>query len=287
MAVGAPYRRIVGERGRPAGRRLVGRVSDAGQNFRPKAVDRPTLRGPGEGRAARRRAAKRIRRRQRLRTTREIPLLFALTLTLALVLKTFLVQAFIIPSGSMEQTIRIDDRVLVDKLTPWFGWQPKRGEVVVFKDPGGWLLHDPNAVERDDPVGVKQFRQALTFIGLLPTDDEQDLIKRVIGIGGDTVVCCDDDGRVTVNGAALEEPYLHPGKEPSHIEFEVEVPQDRVFVMGDNRSNSADSRYHLAGPEGGTVPVDLVVGRAVVIAWPYAHWQRLNGSDAFAAVPDP
>jgi signal peptidase I len=247
----------------------------------------PALRGPGEGRAARRRAQKRIKRRRRLRATREIPLLIMVALLIALVLKTFLVQAFVIPSGSMEQTIKIDDRVLVDKLTPWFGWQPERGDVVVFKDPGGWLEQDENVVPRDDPVGVKQVRGVLTFIGLLPTDDNQDLIKRVVGVGGDTVVCCDEDGQVTVNGLAIDEPYLFPGKPPSEIEFEVEVPAGRFFVLGDNRSNSADSRYHLQDPGKGTVPGELVVGQAVVIAWPYAHWQRLNGADAFAAVPDP
>ena len=106
-------------------------------------------------------------------------------------LKTFLVQAFVIPSGSMEQTIRIGDRVLVDKLTPWFGSKPQRGDVVVFKDPGGWLAGGADAAKKDDPVVIKQVKEGLTFIGLLPSDDEQDLIKRVVAVGGDTVKCCD------------------------------------------------------------------------------------------------
>ena len=251
------------------------------------ARDEPprTLRGPGEGRADRRRAARRIKRRRRLRATREIPILIVTALVIALGLKTFLVQAFVIPSGSMEQTIRINDRVLVDKLTPWFGWEPERGDVVVFRDPGGWLEGEQDSGS-EGPIGVRQAQDFLTWIGLLPSDDDQDLIKRVIALGGDTVACCDPEGRVTVNGAPLDEPYLHPGNEPSQIEFEVTVPEGRLFVMGDHRSNSADSRYHLE-EEGGTVPVDLVVGRAVVIAWPFSHWSGLGGTEAFSAVPDP
>ncbi|MTE21209.1 signal peptidase I [Streptomyces sp. TRM43335] len=270
----------MGRRGRPRDRQRAEELpAAAGETG-------ATLRGPGEGRADRRRAAKRMRRRRRLSMTKEIPVLVGVALLIALVLKTFLVQAFVIPSGSMEQTIRIDDRVLVDKLTPWFGARPERGDVVVFKDPGGWLPPQEEP-ERDDPVGIKQARQFLTFIGLLPSDDEQDLIKRVIGVGGDTVKCCDADGRVTVNGTPLDEPYLHPGNAPSGMPFEVEVPENRIFVMGDHRANSADSRYHLDEPGKGTVPEDLVVGKAVVIAWPYSHWRRLEEPGTYASVPDP
>lgn len=243
------------------------------------------LRGPGEGRAARRRAAKRIKRRRRLSMTKEIPILIGVALLIALVLKTFLVQAFVIPSGSMEQTIRIGDRVLVDKLTPWFGSKPERGDVVVFKDPGGWLSSEQTQ-QKDAPVGIKQGKDFLTFIGLLPSEDEQDLIKRVVAVGGDTVKCCGKDGRVTVNGEPLNEPYLHPDNEPSKMKFEVQVPVGRIFVMGDHRSNSADSRYHLDDKGRGTVPEDLIVGRAVVIAWPFDHWQGLEESETYASVPD-
>ncbi|SFD00784.1 signal peptidase I [Streptomyces aidingensis] len=273
----------MGKRGKPRHAAPV-RVRPADEQH-PRPV---TLRGPGEGRAARRRAAKRIRRRRRLRATREIPLLVGIALGIALLIKTFLVQAFVIPSGSMEMTIRIDDRVLVDKFTPWFGWEPQRGEVVVFRDPGGWLASDPQQTERgDEPLVIEKARTALTWVGLLPKDDEQDLIKRVIAVGGDTVACCDEQGRVTVNGVSVDEPYIYPGDAPSLIEFEVQVAPGRIFVMGDHRSNSSDSRYHLDDPGDGTVPVDLVVGRAVVIAWPYAHWAGLDGTSAFSAVPDP
>ncbi|MBL1092850.1 MULTISPECIES: signal peptidase I [Streptomyces] len=237
------------------------------------------------GRAERRRQAKRIKRRRQRSYLKEIPILVGVALAIALVLKTFLVQAFVIPSGSMEQTIRIGDRVLVDKLTPWFGSKPERGDVVVFKDPGKWLQgeqHQPT----DDGGAFQPVKDAMTFIGLLPSADEQDLIKRVVAVGGDTVKCCDKQGRVTVNGSPLTEPYVHPGNPPSQIKFTVNVPTGRIFVMGDHRSDSADSRFHLDEPYRGTVSEDNVVGRAVVIAWPFSHWRRLEEPDTFGTVRD-
>ncbi|WP_328378825.1 signal peptidase I [Streptomyces sp. NBC_01020] len=234
-------------------------------------------------RAERRRLARKVQRRRRRSRAVEIPVLIVVAVVIALVLKTFLVQAFVIPSGSMEETIRIGDRVLVDKLTPWFGSKPQRGDVVVFKDPGHWLPPEESK-SQSSPFLVKQLKEGLTFIGLLPSDNEQDLIKRVIGVGGDTVKCCDKDGRVTVNGVPLNEPYLHPGNPPSQLKFEVKVPAGRLFVMGDHRSNSADSRFHMDGPYQGTVPVSGVVGRAVVIAWPVGHWSRLKEPATFASV---
>lgn len=247
---------------------------------------RPTT-GPAlPGRAERRKLAKRVKRRRQRSAVKEIPILITVALLIALVLKTFLVQAFVIPSGSMEQTIRIGDRVVVDKLTPWFGSKPARGDVVVFKDPGGWL-QDENTEIKDDPVGVKQIKDALTFIGLLPSEDEQDLIKRVVAVGGDTVRCCDPDGRVTVNGVPLAEPYLNPGDRPSELKFDVRVPAGRLFVMGDHRSNSADSRFHLNERFEGTVGEEEVVGRAVAIVWPFSHWRKLEDPETYASVPDP
>jgi signal peptidase I len=240
---------------------------------------------PLPGRAERRRLAQKVKRKRRRSAVKEIPLLIGVALLIALVLKTFLVQAFVIPSGSMEQTIRIQDRVLVDKLTPWFGSKPQRGDVVVFRDPGGWL--PPGETKKnDDPIGVKQIKQMLTSIGLLPSDDEQDLIKRVVAVGGDTVRCCDRDGRVTVNGVSLNEPYVHPGNAPSTMKFEVAVPAGRLFVLGDHRSNSADSRFHLDERDRGTVSEEEVVGRAVVIAWPLSHWRQLEEPETYASVPN-
>ncbi len=271
--------------GRTADSALRGEAADAAEPADP-AQEAPPLRRPGQGRADRRRAAKRIQRRRRLSATKELPILVCVALLIAWVLKTFLVQAFVIPSGSMEQTIRIGDRVLVDKFTPWFGAEPHRGDVVVFQDPGGWLENEKKEPD-NAPAGIKQGRELLTFIGLLPSDDEQDLIKRVVAVGGDTVRCCDKQGRVTVNGTPLNEPYLHPGNKPSRMKFTVDVPVGRVFVMGDHRANSADSRYHLKDPDRGTIGEDRIVGKAVVIAWPFDHWRRLEEPGVYASVPDP
>ena len=239
------------------------------------------------GRAERRRLAQKVKRKRRRSAVKEIPLLITVALMIALVLKTFLVQAFVIPSGSMEQTIRIQDRVLVDKLTPWFGSKPQRGDVVVFKDPGGWLQDEQPTTKKDDPIVVKQIKQGLTFIGLLPSDDEKDLIKRVVGVGGDHVQCCDPQGRVTVNGVPLSEAdYLYPANAPSLTPFDITVPQGRLWVMGDHRENSADSRAHQDTDYGGTVSEDGVVGRAMVIAWPFGHWNSLKEPQTFSSVTD-
>ncbi|MCX2181588.1 signal peptidase I [Streptomyces sp. SKN60] len=206
---------------------------------------------------------------------KELPLLIGIALVLALLIKTFLVQAFSIPSDSMMNTLQRGDRVLVDKLTPWFGSEPERGEVVVFHDPGGWLEEantpEPNVVQK-----------VLSFIGLMPSAEEKDLIKRVIAVGGDTV-SCKEGGKVVVNGKELDESaYLHPGSVPCDPAFgPVKVPEGRIWVMGDNRQNSLDSRFHMELPGGGTVSNDEVVGRAVVIAWPVTRWSTLPVPDTF------
>ncbi|MFG2028453.1 signal peptidase I [Streptomyces sp. NPDC048825] len=268
----------MGNRGRPRGSHRVDTRLPTGY--------RPTSGRVGPGRAERRKLARKVKRRRQRSAVKEIPLLIGVALLIALVLKTFLVQAFVIPSGSMEQTIRIGDRVLVDKLTPWFGSKPTRGDVVVFKDPGGWLEDEQPIAKNEDPIVVKQVKQVLTFIGLLPSENERDLIKRVVAVGGDTVKCCDAQGRVTVNGMPINEAYIHPGNKPSSIPFEVKVPAGRLWVMGDHRENSADSRFHRTEAYNGTVSEEEVVGRAMVIAWPIGHWRGLEEQDTYVSVPD-
>ncbi|MEU3607151.1 signal peptidase I [Streptomyces sp. NPDC035033] len=206
---------------------------------------------------------------------KELPLLIGIALILALLIKTFLVQAFSIPSESMMNTLKKGDRVLVDKLTPWFGSEPERGEVVVFHDPGGWL----ETAQTPAPNAIQKF---LSFIGLMPSAEEKDLIKRVIAVGGDTV-SCKEGGKVVLNGKELDETaYLFPGSLPCQDSFgPVKVPEGRIWVMGDNRQNSLDSRFHQELPGGGTIANDQVVGRAVVVAWPVTRWATLPVPDVF------
>ncbi|MEV6050676.1 signal peptidase I [Streptomyces sp. NPDC052107] len=271
----------MGNRGKPRGV-----PSNPADNLLPTGSRRTSAPGGGRTRAERRKLQRKVKRKRRRSAVREIPLLVGVAVLIALVLKTFLVQAFVIPSGSMEQTIRIGDRVLVDKLTPWFGSKPQRGDVVVFHDPGGWLA-DEQTAKKHDPVVVKQLKEGLTFIGLLPSDNEKDLIKRVVGVGGDHVKCCDQQGRVTVNGVPLTEgDYIYPGDAPSAQPFDITVPKGRLWVMGDHRGNSADSRFHQNTPYGGTVSEKSVVGRAVAIGWPIGHWTRLEEPKTFASVAD-
>ncbi|CAL9294379.1 signal peptidase I [Streptomyces olindensis] len=271
----------MGNRGKPRGV-----PASPADNLLPTGARRAASPSGGRTRAERRKLQKKVKRRRRRGAVKEIPLLVGVAVLIALVLKTFLVQAFVIPSGSMEQTIQIGDRVLVDKLTPWFGSKPQRGDVVVFKDPGGWLQDEQPTTQKDDPVVIKQIKEGLTFIGLLPSENEKDLIKRVVGVGGDRVKCCDAQGRVTVNGIPLNEDYLYPGIAPSDTQFDITVPPGRLWVMGDHRNNSADSRAHQDTDYGGTVSEEEVVGRAMVIAWPLGHWNMLEEPNTYASVSD-
>ncbi|WP_411573304.1 signal peptidase I, partial [Streptomyces scabiei] len=209
---------------------------------------------------------------------KELPILVGIALVLALLIKTFLVQAFSIPSDSMQNTLQEGDRVLVDKLTPWFGSEPERGEVVVFHDPDGWLKGEPTL----EPNAVQR---VLGWIGLMPSAEEKDLIKRVIGVAGDTIEC-NGTGPLKVNGKALNEPYVYPGNTPCTVDdtggqFKVKVPEGKIWVMGDHRQNSLDSRYHQNDSNKGMVPVSQVVGRAIVVAWPPTRWSTLPIPDTF------
>jgi signal peptidase I len=209
---------------------------------------------------------------------RELPLLIIVALVVSILVKAFLVQAFYIPSGSMQQTLEINDRVVVNKLGNFFG-TVERGDIVVFRDPGGWL---PAPFDDGEESIGRVIRGALVTVGLLPDPADQDLIKRVIGVGGDRVICCDDKGRITLNGNPLyEKAYLYPGNKPSEIEFDVTVPKGSIWVMGDHRAASEDSRYHQDDARQGMVPVDRVLGRAVWVVWPVNNLTRLTRPDTF------
>lgn len=196
------------------------------------------------------------------RAVREIAIVLVTAIVLSVVVRTFFVQAFYVPSQSMENTLLPSDRILASKITTRFAGVG-RGEIVVFADPGGWL---PQVT----PPPSSPPRAVLEFIGLVPTNRGDDLVKRVVAIGGDRIACCDQQGRIVLNGVPLDEPYLKPGVSTNQVEFDVVVPTDSVFVMGDNRPESADSRYHLSINNGG-VPVDNVVGRVFVNVWPFSR----------------
>lgn len=223
--------------------------------------------------------------RKALAAARETVIVVVMALALSLVVKTWLLQAFFIPSGSMENTLVEHDRVVVNKLVPEI-MDLHRGDVVVFEDPGDWLAERPPA---DRGAVGNVVHRVLTFVGLLPSESEDHLIKRVIGLPGDRVACC-TDGKLTVNGTPITEPYVKAGDEPSSMSFAITVPAGRVWVMGDHRSNSEDSRFH--DPEGdgsgGSVPLDKITGRGVAVVWPIDHWAVLHEQAAvFSAVPAP
>lgn len=217
---------------------------------------------------------------------KELVIVVVLAMALSFVVKTWLFQAFYIPSGSMENTLVKDDRVIVSKLTPG-PFDLKRGDVVVFEDPGvpsPWL---GGLSETHSTVGGP-FHDALVFVGLLPEDSENHLIKRVIGLPGDHVQADGDTGKIKVNGVEITEPYVKPGDFPSEgKKFDITVPADRIWVMGDHRSDSSDSRWHDDGTGAtGSVPMDKVVGRALFVVWPIDHVTWLGVPErTFSQVP--
>jgi signal peptidase I len=244
----------------------VGQASSDGEADATAAApgDAPAE-GPGGPRSGRR------RKRKQRSFWRELPILIAVALLLAVVIKTFAIQAFWIPSGSMENTLEINDRVLVNKIV-YHTRDIHRGDIVVFNGDGSW---DPGTV----PVNGNIFQQfGAGFASMFGFGHPGDiLIKRVIGIPGDRVACCDAQGLLTVNGVALtEQSYLYPGAAPSQTHFgPVTVPPGRLWVMGDNRLYSEDSRGHMGDPGGGTVPESAVIGRAFIIIWPPSRWRIL------------
>jgi signal peptidase I len=229
----------------------------------------------GSSQAGSHRAARRRPRRKRS-FWREFPILVAIALLLAVVIKTYAIQAFFIPSGSMENTLEINDRVLVNKIV-YHTRGIHRGDIVVFNGDGSW---DPGTVPTSTNFAVQFADGFASMFGFGHPGDI--LIKRVIGLPGDHVACCDAQGRVTVNGVPLNEgSYLHPGDVPSEIRFSIVVPPGRLWVMGDHRLISDDSRDHMGDPGGGTVPESAVIGRAFVIIWPPSRWRILPIPDTF------
>lgn len=241
------------------------------------ADDEPDATGP----------ARHLHRRRQLRSSWvELPVLIVVALVIALVIKTFVIQPFFIPSSSMEDTLMVGDKVLVNKLVYHFrAIEP--GDIVVFNGAGSW---DPATPSSGAPSNwlARGYDDTLRKLfdsigGLFGTPVGQtDYIKRVIGVPGDHVVCCNAQGLITVNGVPLHESsYLYPGAKPSTIRFNITVPPGRLWVMGDNRAISDDSRLRQSDPGRGTVPENMVVGRAFMVVWPPSQWRVLNIPSTF------
>jgi signal peptidase I len=211
---------------------------------------------------------------------KEIATVVVIAVVLSFLIKTFLFRAFYIPSESMVNTLDINDRIFVNLLVP----EPfalSRGDVVVFRDTKGWLT--PTPAKSEGPFTWVQ--DGLTFVGLLPDNSEQHLVKRVIGLPGDHVICCDAGGKLTINGSAIDETYVNRAETPQIRNFDVVVPEGKVWVMGDNRNHSADSRSHLDS-NGGFIDLPDIEGKAAVIAWPLNRITALdNYPDVFRNVP--
>ncbi|MFN2495694.1 MAG: signal peptidase I [Pseudonocardiaceae bacterium] len=215
---------------------------------------------------------------------RELPILILTALVLTFLIQTFLARVYVIPSASMEPTLHgctgcTNDRVLVDKVTYRFS-DPQPGDVIVFRGPQSWGTNTEFTNPRSHNVLVRGLQQAASLIGLAPPD-ERDFVKRVIAVGGQTVRCCDPQNRVMVDGKSLNESYARfAGQEPQEEFGPIIVPEGGLWMMGDNRNNSADSRRHVGDEWSGTVPLDHVIGKARVIVLPPARWRAI-------AAPDP
>jgi signal peptidase I len=213
--------------------------------------------------------------RQTGRFAKELAIIVVIALVASALLRAFVIQAFFVPSGSMLPTIQLNDRILVSRIG-----DIQRGEVVVFEDPGGWIPADEQAA----PPG--QVRKFFEFVGVLPASGHEHLVKRVIGLPGDHVVCC-EQGKLVINGTPVDESdFLKVGSQPAdNVKFDVVVPQDHIFVLGDNRYVSGDSSRHLEGQDA-FIPTDLVTGRAFAVIWPFDHRKILHIPDAYDDVPD-
>jgi signal peptidase I len=228
------------------------------------------------------------RRRGFLVFLRDVLVIIVIAALVSFVVKTFIVRSFYIPSASMERTLLVNDRILVDELTP--RWTPyERGDVVVFKDPGGWL--EGQIQPPAQPPLLEAVDWVMNLVGISATDSQDHLVKRIIGLPGDHVVCCNALGQITINGAPIDElGYLNlPDGDTaaSNDPFDVVVPEGALWLLGDNRDRSRDSRAHQDLPNGGFVPLDNVVGKAFLTTWPLDRLGPIDGHhNSFNGVPD-
>lgn len=263
--------------------RSVGRAG-VPSPVRPESY-RGTHRSNGKTFSARNALSARNKKDRHIPAIVEVPFLVVLALCLALFIRTFIVEAFYIPSGSMEQSLLIGDRVLVNKLI-YNVRDPRRGEVIVFRGTDSWAPERPNLNENEGLAG-RVSRMVSAFIGFAEPG-EKDFIKRVVGLPGDEVVCCDSKGRLAVNGKGLNEPYIFENTPRDDRAFgPITVPKGRLFVMGDHRGWSKDSRAYLDDGSSGTVPIRNVIGMAFVKVWPVSRWGGLAAPKVFADVPRP
>ena len=203
---------------------------------------------------------KKTKIKKKSNVVRELVTVVGVALILSILVRTFVIQAFYVPSASMENTLQENDRIIVSKISTQLTGID-RGNVIVFHDPGGWLGEGfPNPY--DTPVG-----RVLQAIGIVPSNSGNDLVKRVIGVANDKIECCDAQGRIMVNGVGIDSPYIKDGETTDQVTFNVLVPEGNVFVMGDNRGNSEDSRFHL-DKNNGMVPVSEIIGRVAMRIWP-------------------
>jgi signal peptidase I len=204
---------------------------------------------------------------------KEFPILVVVALVVSLLIKVFFVQFFYIPSGSMENTLQIKDRVAVNKI-PFISRSIHRGDIVVFRDPANWLSEP---FPSQSPFILEKLREGLVVVGVLPNPAKQYLVKRVVGIGGDRVICCSKNKKLTINGKESTEPYIFEGNVPSDMNFDVTVPAGKIWVMGDHRGASADSRYHQDDINKGMVPLNRITGRVVAVIWPFKNMKIISG----------